>query len=154
MAYKLELPESLKIHPVFHVSLLHPYQDPAMFSDRAPIAPPPIPITIDDAPEYEVEKILDHRVHRRHLEYLVKWVGYPEYDASWEPEINLDNAKESVEAYRASRSMPGRGGSDVMVLQSKEGSRDLDHVIWDEIPDGLSEGTELSEHREQGVMQG
>ena len=81
-------------------------------------------------------------------------MGYPEYDASWEPEINLDNAKESVEAYRASRSMPGRGGSDVMVLQSKEGSRDLDHVIWDEIPDGLSEGTELSERQEQGVMQG
>ena len=81
-------------------------------------------------------------------------MGYPEYDASWEPEINLDNAKESVKAYRASRLMPGRGGSDVMVLQLKEGSRDLDHVIWDEIPDELSEGTELSERREQGVMQG
>ena len=110
MAYKLELPESLKIHPVFHVSLLRPYQDPAMFSDRAPIAPPPILITIDDAPEYEVEKILDHHVCQQHLEYLVKWVGYPEYDVSWELEINLDNAKESVKSYQASRSMPGREG--------------------------------------------
>ena len=45
-------------------------------------------------------------------------------------------------------------GQAVMVLQSKEGSHDLDHVIWDEIPDGLSEGTKLSERREQGVMQG
>jgi hypothetical protein len=154
VAYKLELPESLKIHPVFHVSLLRPYQDPMTFSDRPPVTPPPAPITIDDAPEYEVERILDHRTRRRHLEYLVKWVGYPEYDASWEPETNLNNAKESVEAYRASRSMPGRGGSDVMVLQSKEGSRDQDHVMRDEISDGLSEDTEIPERREQGVMQG
>ena len=110
MAYKLELPESLKIYPVFHVSLLWPYQDPTTFSDHTPIISPPAPITIDDTPEYKVDKILDHHIHQWHLEYLVKWVGYPDYDASWEPETNLANAKESVKIYWALRSMPGRGG--------------------------------------------
>ena len=65
----------------------------------------------------------------------------------------MANAKESVEIYQASRLMPGRGGSDVMVLQSKEGSHDY-HVIGDKIPDGLSKDTKIPDHREQEVMQG
>ena len=32
-------------------------------------------------------------------EYLVKWVGYPDYDASWEPLANLSHAQESLEEY-------------------------------------------------------
>ena len=40
-----------------------------------------------------------------------------------------------------------------MILQLKEGSHDY-HVIGDEIPDGLSEGTKIPDHQEQGVMQG
>lgn len=34
---------------------------------------------------YEVEKILDHRIHRSRKEYLIKWLGYPLHDATWEP---------------------------------------------------------------------
>jgi hypothetical protein len=81
--------------------------------------------------EYEVEKILDHRFRHRRLEYLVKWVGYPEHDASWEPEGNLQNAQDSIAIYRASRTMPEGGGSDVMVLQSatfKEPHRDITNL--------------------------
>jgi hypothetical protein len=52
-AYKLQLPDSLKIHPVFHVSLLKPY-----LSGRAKLPPPPE--VIYDEFEYEVESILDH----------------------------------------------------------------------------------------------
>jgi hypothetical protein len=118
VAYKLELPNSLKIHPVFHVSLLRPYQDPLTVNNRTPPTPPPPPITINENDEYEVEKILDHRSKHHRTEYLVKWVGYPEHDASWEPEGNLQNAQDCIATYRASRTMPEGGGSDVMVLQS------------------------------------
>ena len=110
VAYKLELPATLQIHPVFHVSLLRPYQDPASFPDRTLPPPPPPSVTIDNSPEYVVEKILDHRTRRRHLEYLIKWEGYPDYDASWEPQEHLTNAPEILRQYKASRTMPEGGG--------------------------------------------
>ena len=53
----------MKIHNVFHVSLLNLYYDDGR------IPPPPPPQLIDDEPEWEVDRILDHRVikHRRYI---------------------------------------------------------------------------------------
>jgi hypothetical protein len=124
VAFKLALPETLKVHPVFHVSMLRPYKDPTSIENHEAPPPPPPAITIDDHPEYEVESILDHRSHRHHIQYLVKWRGYPDHDASWEPEENLANARKILRAYKASRSMPGGGGSDVTESQLAPMSRD------------------------------
>jgi hypothetical protein len=38
---------------------------------------------------YIVEKILDKKQAGRQTEYLIKWQGYPESMASWEPESNI-----------------------------------------------------------------
>ena len=76
--YQLELPDDTKIHPVFHVSLLE------KASNDEPVAQ-----TFEYEPEedttYEVEKILQQKDNQ----YLIKWVGYPDSENTWEPEENL-----------------------------------------------------------------
>jgi len=57
-AYKLDLPASLKIHPVFHISLLKEYKETQDFKQIIPPAPIIFP---DNSEEYEVETILDKR---------------------------------------------------------------------------------------------
>jgi transposase InsO family protein len=76
-AYKLRLPHTFRIHNVFHVSLLEPYKGR---SDDV-VAPPPI--MIDGERHDEVELILDSRLYRKRLQYLVKWLGWPDTENQW-----------------------------------------------------------------------
>ena len=59
------------------------------------------PIVVDDHEEWEVEEILGHRYFRNQTQYLVKWLGWPSYENLWEPVENLENAQETLQAYRA-----------------------------------------------------
>ncbi|XP_069138883.1 chromobox protein homolog 1-like, partial [Argopecten irradians] len=52
--------------------------------------------------EYTVEKILDVRVKSGKREYLLKWVGYPDSENTWEPEENLD-CPDIIAAYEDKR---------------------------------------------------
>lgn len=88
VAYRLDLPDTMRIHPVFHVSLLKTYNDSGDDS-RPAVRPPPIIGTNI----YTVERLLDKRITKHGkqpiIEYLVQWAGYPIYDATWEPTRNL-----------------------------------------------------------------
>ena len=60
VAYHLALPPTLKIHPVFHISLLKPYASPEAVPDRE-VKQLPLPVVlVDDHEEFEVEQILAH----------------------------------------------------------------------------------------------
>jgi len=63
----------MKIHLVFHVSLLEPYH--ASTIPRRTHKPPP-PIIAHGEKEYEVKVILDLRISHCQLQYLVHWQGY------------------------------------------------------------------------------
>ncbi|RFU29059.1 hypothetical protein B7463_g7277, partial [Scytalidium lignicola] len=106
LTYKLKLPTTVKIHPVFHVSLLEPAPENAQT---------PMLEEVDPEREYEVEKIISHRMHYGKLQYLVKWIGYPESENGWEPTSNLTSCEELLEAYQRThprtdfREMESRG---------------------------------------------
>lgn len=88
-AYRLQLPTSWRIHPVFHTSLLRPYHPPV-----SPLQTPvdlPLPIQVGDHFEQEVEAVLDERIRRGNKEYLVKWKGLPREENTWEPRNNLED---------------------------------------------------------------
>ena len=59
-------------------------------------ATPPEAVEVEGTPEYEVEQILNSRLKRGKLEYLVKWSGYTDDYNTWKPESNLDNSKEAI----------------------------------------------------------
>ena len=103
VAYRLELPETMKCHPVFHVSLLHKYNR----DGRTQPHPPPIAVEEDGA-WFQVEAILDHKKVRRGRRwvdrYLVKWSGYgPEYN-QWRDADEV--TPEAIQEYLDSRVAP------------------------------------------------
>ena len=97
-AYRLDLPASMHIHPVFHVSLLELHVENT-FPDR--VVAPPLPTQVDGHAEFEVHAIVDSRFSRRKLQYLVDWVGYHQSDMRWEPVENLANASLAIADFHA-----------------------------------------------------
>jgi len=83
--YELKLPKTMKIHPVFSVVKLIPYHI-NNFPERVVKEPPP-PIVKAGVEEFEIEEILDSRMCRGKLQYLVHWKGYNSEDDSWEPAL-------------------------------------------------------------------
>lgn len=97
VSYRLELPSSMKIHDVFHASLLR----------RAPAQPlpgqlaePQGPVVVDNNDEWEVDDILDSRYFGRNkrLQYRAKWTGH-EPDATWYEAKDFQNATDVVRDY-------------------------------------------------------
>ncbi|XP_021775776.1 uncharacterized protein LOC110739635 [Chenopodium quinoa] len=83
VAYRLDLPPTSRIHPVFHISQLKKAVGDILVN-------PTIPIQL--TPEMEMvtepEAVLDSRkvaVGRGvRVEVLIKWQGLPEFEATWE----------------------------------------------------------------------
>jgi len=101
VAFRLDLPPSWHIHDVFHASLLTPYHETMAYGPNF-IKPPPD--LVEGQEEYEVEAILNHRLHRRHhqLQYLIKWKGYPHSDNTWEPSNHV-HADDLIKQYQKCR---------------------------------------------------
>ncbi|PFX32446.1 heterochromatin protein 1-like [Stylophora pistillata] len=55
-----------------------------------------------DEEVYEVEKVVDKRIHKGKVEYLLKWKGYPSSENTWEHEDSLD-CSELLQEYEKNR---------------------------------------------------
>ena len=109
VAYELELPPSMQMHPVFHLSKLKAVKDSgSTYPDRHSLAadrPPPELTNEDGEEEWEVERVVKQRTvkynrNRSRTEYLVQWRGYPEWEMTWEPASNLIGAQQAIERFK------------------------------------------------------
>ena len=94
-AFKLSLPKTWKtIYPVFNECVLSPYV-PAQFPSQKQPPPPPLDL-IEGYEEQEIEEILDSRLRREQLEYLVNWKGFPREEREWKKASELQHAPEAI----------------------------------------------------------
>ncbi|MBW0506335.1 hypothetical protein O181_046050 [Austropuccinia psidii MF-1] len=100
-AYHLKLPQQWKsVHPVFHVSKLEPVNQSAIPS-RHQLPPPPV--LVEEQEEWEVAQVLDSKLKRRKLWYLLEWKGFSEDPerTTWEPASNLTNSPDLVKDFHS-----------------------------------------------------
>ncbi|MBW0576998.1 hypothetical protein O181_116713 [Austropuccinia psidii MF-1] len=100
-AYHLKLPSQWNsIHPVFHISLLEPVKTSKIPNRHQE---PPPPIIIEEEEEWEVFQILDSKLKRGKLWYLVEWKGFSQDSerSTWEPTQNLKNFPELVKDFHS-----------------------------------------------------
>jgi hypothetical protein len=108
VAYELKLPQSMRYHPVFHVSLLQP-----RISDSLQCAArPPPPVAIEETIEFEVAAILDSKLCGHRVVYLVDWKGFGPSECTWLPVANLSNCLDIVHAFH--RRFPSKPRSRIL----------------------------------------
>lgn len=84
-----------RTHPVFHVSLLEPYQ---VNDIPGRLVPEPPPIIIDGQEEFEVTEISNSRFAKgKGFQYLVHWLGYQK--PTWEHIANVSHCKDLIEEF-------------------------------------------------------
>jgi hypothetical protein len=86
-AYRLDLPGSMQIHPVFHVSLLKAFNPDDRFQ-REQAAP--MEVVSQEGPDvYDVDHIVERRLEEGAWLYRVRWKGYPPEEDTWEAAVDI-----------------------------------------------------------------
>ncbi|GBG65087.1 hypothetical protein CBR_g49162 [Chara braunii] len=108
VSFRVKLPDYLRqarVHDVYHVSLLRPYRRPSERFAGRPYERPP-PIMVDGHEEFLISDIIGRQVtddNPPHVEYLVRWKGYSDEEATWEPLEHLQHAHMLMRAYDCAR---------------------------------------------------
>jgi len=94
-AVELDLPTTVKIHPVVNVSRIRKYTSQVEGQKMET----PQPVVIEGEEEWEVEKILNKRKVRGKDKYLVRWKGFTAEGDTWESQENLRNAEDLLKEF-------------------------------------------------------
>jgi hypothetical protein len=97
VTHQLKLPESWRIHNVFHATLLRPYIENEVYGNNYPR---PLPELLEGKEVYEVKTILKHRRRERGYQYYVKWKGYLITKATWEHASAFSTNGEMLKEYQ------------------------------------------------------
>lgn len=84
-SYRVELLDTIKVHPVFSLDKLQKASNYPLPGHRND---PPLPIQMNGDDEWEVEEILASKLDRKTLKYRVHWKGY-DPDPVWYPAWNF-----------------------------------------------------------------
>jgi hypothetical protein len=136
-AYELDLPPQLQIHPVLNIDRLKPYRDGRLAFPTRPLGDhrPPPEVTLENgAALFEVESIIAKRGEGSRTRYLVKWLGYPHWESTWESASALKNARDAIADYEDQ-------------LQQQQAER-LGVMITSGQPSGLDDGAPTTNARE------
>ena len=98
-AYELNLLPNMHLHPVFNISRLKQYKDGAVSHPsrhQSHVRPLPEIRQEDGAEIFEVKRILECKGVGARKRWLVEWVGYPPWEATWEPLENIQDAREAL----------------------------------------------------------
>lgn len=80
MAYRLQLPDTAHIHPVFHVSQLRKAIGHQVASSHLPVT-----LTEDMEVVLQPGQVEGFRQSDAGREVLIRWKDLPDYEATWEP---------------------------------------------------------------------
>ena len=118
---KLELPSTVRIHPVVNISRIRRYIGQVEGQKKEQ----PVLVIIKGEEEWEVERILNKQQVREKDKYLVHWKGFMAESDTWEGRENLENAKEAIKEFE------------------KEYQRDIEDVAQQEYEEEMFQQGEL-----------
>ena len=104
MTVRLELPVHMRLkYNKFHVSKIKMFKTSGMEFPGRIQQDRPAPVVVDGDIEYEVEEVVAKREvqrgRRKYTQYLIKWLGYPMTEATWQNGEELDHAKDVIQDY-------------------------------------------------------
>ena len=96
----MKLPETWRIHNVFHAVLLRPYTETETHGNNY------LPDLLEGEEVYTVKQILKHQHRGRGYQYYILWEGYLITEASWESKTAFSADGDTLSNYKEQHQLP------------------------------------------------